>query len=100
VRDGIFLFLRAMQTLRMIIECAPTRLNPACRTEFLEIFEARACPSIKKSAMKILGPFLSVEDADTFFFMRAFSEFFFPKFAFVKLGLERVAAFGDREKRA
>jgi hypothetical protein len=74
LRDGIFLFLRAMQTLRMIIEMRTYKIKPGLRAEFLEIFESRSVPEHQKIGMKILGPFLSVEDADTFFFMRAFPD--------------------------
>jgi len=63
-----------MQTLRMIIEMRTYKIKPGLRTEFLEIFESRSVPEHQKIGMKILGPFLSVEDADTFFFMRAFPD--------------------------
>ncbi len=63
-----------MQTLRMIIEMRTYKIKPGLRTEFLEIFESRSVPEHQKIGLKILGPFLSVEDADTFFFMRAFPD--------------------------
>ena len=63
-----------MQTLRMIIEMRSYKIKPGLRTEFLEIFESRSVSEHQKIGMKILGPFLSVEDADTFFFMRAFPD--------------------------
>ena len=58
----------------MIIEMRTYKLNPGLRAEFLEIFESRSVPAHQKIGMKILGPFLSVEDADTFFWMRGFPD--------------------------
>jgi hypothetical protein len=46
----------------MIIEMRTYKLKPGCRSRFLEI------------GMKILGPWLSIEDPDTFFFMRGFPD--------------------------
>lgn len=56
----------------MIIEMRTYKIKPGKLTEFLEIFESKSIPAHKEIGMKILGPFLSIEDADTFFFMRAF----------------------------
>jgi dethiobiotin synthetase len=50
------------------------KTKPGKRTEFLEIFESKSVPAHQNIGMKILGPFLSVEDPDTFFFMRAFPD--------------------------
>ena len=58
----------------MIIEMRTYKIKPGLRTDFLEIFESKSLPEHQKIGMKILGPFLSVEDADTFFFMRAFPD--------------------------
>jgi len=66
--------LRAMQTLRMITEMRTYKIKPGLRAKFLEILKSKALPEHKKIGMKILGPFLSVEDADTFFWMRAFPD--------------------------
>jgi len=58
----------------MIIEMRTYKIKPGLRTEFLNIFESKSVPAHQKIGMKILGPFLSVEDADTFFWMRAFPD--------------------------
>ena len=58
----------------MIIEMRTYKIKPGLRTEFLEIFESKSLPEHKKIGMKILGPYLSVEDDNTFFFMRAFPD--------------------------
>lgn len=56
----------------MIVEMRTYRTKPGMRSRFLEIFRAKSIPAHAKIGMKILGPFLSVEDLDTFFFMRGF----------------------------
>src|SRR5882724_1492197 len=58
----------------MIIEMRTYKTKPGCRSEFLEIFRSKSIPAHKEIGMKILGPFLSVEDPDTFFFMRGFPD--------------------------
>jgi hypothetical protein len=58
----------------MIIEMRTHKIKPGKRAEFLEIFEAASVPAHQQIGMKILGPFLSIEDPDTFFFMRAFPD--------------------------
>ena len=58
----------------MIIEMRTYKTKPGRRAEFLEIFRSKSIPAHKEIGMKILGPFLSVEDADTFFFMRGFPD--------------------------
>ncbi len=58
----------------MIIEMRTYKLKPGKRAEFLHIFRAKSMPAHAQIGMKILGPFLSVEDPDTFFFMRGFPD--------------------------
>jgi hypothetical protein len=58
----------------MVIEMRTYKIARGKRREFLEILETRAFPAHQKIGMKILGPFLSVEDDDTFFWMRAFPD--------------------------
>ena len=62
------------ETVKMIIEMRTYKTKPGRRTEFLEIFRSKSIPAHAEIGMKILGPFLSVEDADTFFFMRGFPD--------------------------
>jgi hypothetical protein len=63
-----------MQTLRMIIEMRTYKIRPGLRAEFLKTFESKVRPEHEKIGMNILGPFLSIEDTDTFFWMRAFPD--------------------------
>lgn len=58
----------------MIVEMRTYKLKPGMRTRFLEIFRTKSMPAHAEIGMKILGPFLSVEDPDTFFFMRGFPD--------------------------
>lgn len=58
----------------MIIEMRTYKTQPGARGRFLEIFRTRSMPPHQEIGMKVLGPFLSVEDPDTFFFMRGFPD--------------------------
>ena len=58
----------------MIVEMRTYKTKLGKRAEFLEIFRTRSIPAHAEIGMKILGPFLSIEDADTFFFMRGFPD--------------------------
>ncbi len=58
----------------MIIEMRTYKLKSGKRADFLEIFCTKSVPAHHAIGMKILGPFLSVEDPDTFFFMRGFPD--------------------------
>lgn len=58
----------------MVIEMRTYKTKPGKRAEFLRIFRNKSVPAHDEIGMKILGPFLSVEDPDTFFFMRGFPD--------------------------
>ena len=58
----------------MIVEMRTYKTKPGKLAEFLEIFRAKSIPAHAEIGMKILGPFLSVEASDTFFFMRGFPD--------------------------
>lgn len=58
----------------MIIEMRTYKTKPGRRSQFLEIFRDKSLPAHAEIGMKILGPFPSVEDPDTFFFMRGFPD--------------------------
>ncbi len=59
----------------MIIEMRTYKTTPGMRPRFLEIFHSKTIPAHREIGMKILGPFNSVEDPDTFFWMRGFPDF-------------------------
>jgi len=58
----------------MIIEMRTYKTKPGKRSQFLDIFRSKSIPAHQEIGMKILGPFLSVEDPDTFFFMCGFPD--------------------------
>jgi hypothetical protein len=58
----------------MIIEMRTYKTSPGKRAEFLEIFRTKSAPAHAEIGMKILGPLLSIEDPDVFFFMRGFPD--------------------------
>lgn len=58
----------------MIIEMRTYKTKPGCRSEFLDVFRSKSMPAHAEIGMKILGPFLSVEDPNVFFFMRGFPD--------------------------
>src|SRR5215212_5386228 len=47
---------------------------PGMRSRFVEIFLSKAVPAHDEIGMRVLGPFLSVDDPDTLFFMRGFPD--------------------------
>lgn len=58
----------------MVIELRTYKTKPGKREEFLSVFRTRSMPAHAEIGMKILGPLLSIEDPDTFFFMRGFPD--------------------------
>jgi len=58
----------------MVVEMRTYRTKPGMRAEFLRIFQSKSVPAHREIGMKILGPFLSVDDPDGFFFMRGFPD--------------------------
>ncbi|HLK62568.1 MAG TPA: NIPSNAP family protein [Bryobacteraceae bacterium] len=58
----------------MIVEMRTYKTKPGKRAQFLEIFRTKGIPAHTEIGMKILGPFLSIEDPDTLFFMRGFPD--------------------------
>ena len=58
----------------MIIELRTYKTKPGKRAEFLEIFRTRSIPAHRELGMAISEPLLSLEEPDTFFFMRGFPD--------------------------
>jgi hypothetical protein len=58
----------------MIIEMRADKTKPGMRSRFIELFLSKSVPAHNEIGMKILGPFLSVDDPDAFFFMRGFPD--------------------------
>jgi hypothetical protein len=58
----------------VIIEMRTYKTKPDMPSQFLEVFRTKSIPAYAEIGMKILGPFLFVEDPDIFFFMRGFPD--------------------------
>lgn len=58
----------------MIVEMRTYKTKPGLRAGFLDTFRRKSVPAHAQIGTKILGPFLSIEDPDTFFFMRGFPD--------------------------
>jgi len=58
----------------MVVEMRTYKTKPGERDQFIKIFKSKTVPAHSDIGMKILGPFLSIEDPDTFFFMRGFPD--------------------------
>jgi hypothetical protein len=58
----------------MVVEMRTYKIKPGKRAEFLEIFRSKSMPAHAAIGMRIIGPFLSIEDPDVFFFMRGFPD--------------------------
>lgn len=57
-----------------VVEMRTYKLKPGRRTEFLSIFVEKSLPAHDRIGMRIVGPFPSIEEPDTFFFMRFFPD--------------------------
>ncbi|HTO60971.1 MAG TPA: hypothetical protein VMM15_06925 [Bradyrhizobium sp.] len=57
-----------------VIEMRTYKTKAGRRQYFMDILLERLFPIQRQIGMKVLGPFPSVEDADTFFWMRGFPD--------------------------
>jgi hypothetical protein len=57
-----------------IIEVRTYRAQPGQRDKLMELLRTGAFPVHRQLGMRVLGPFPSVEDRDTFVWLRAFPE--------------------------
>jgi hypothetical protein len=56
----------------MIVEVRSYRIKSGKRDEFIKLFETRAVPAQRRYGIKIVGPFLDVENPNKFVFLRSF----------------------------
>ncbi|HYW13142.1 MAG TPA: NIPSNAP family protein [Longimicrobium sp.] len=56
----------------MIIEVRTYHVKPGQRDRFLEFFHRHAVPLQQSCGMRVMGPFVDLEDADVFHWLRAF----------------------------
>jgi quinol monooxygenase YgiN len=57
-----------------VIEVRTYRTQPGQRDKLMELLRTRAVPVHQELGMRILGPFPSVDDPDTFVWLRAFPD--------------------------
>lgn len=57
-----------------VIEVRTYRATPGSRETLIEAMQTRATPAHREIGMKVLGPFPSTEDEDTFVWLRAFPD--------------------------
>jgi quinol monooxygenase YgiN len=57
-----------------VIEVRTYRTQPGQRDKLMELLRTRAVPVQRELGMRILGPFPSVDDPDTFVWLRAFPD--------------------------
>jgi hypothetical protein len=58
----------------MILEVRIYRTQPGKRDEFVNLFETRTKQAQEDVGIKILGQFVSLQDPDTFVWLRAFDD--------------------------
>ena len=56
----------------MLVELRTYKTKPGKRDQFIQIFREKARPAQEQAGIRILGEFCSLEDADTFIWLRAF----------------------------
>ncbi len=56
----------------MIVEVRSYRIKPGLREEFIRFFESRSVPALRAHGMKVVGPFLDVENPNKFVWLRIF----------------------------
>ena len=56
----------------MIVEVRSYRIKPRQRAEFIQFFEERCVPALRAQGMKVLGPFLDLENPNKFVWLRSF----------------------------
>ena len=56
----------------MIVEVRTYKIKPGRRDDFITFFTTRAVPAQRAHGMHILGPFLDIENPDTFVWLRSF----------------------------
>lgn len=56
----------------MIVEVRSYRIKPGRRDEFITFFESRSIPALHAHGMKVVGPFLDLENPNKFVWLRCF----------------------------
>jgi hypothetical protein len=56
----------------MIVEVRSYRIKPGRRAEFIRFFETRSVPALRSHGMKVMGPFVDLENPNKFVWLRSF----------------------------
>ena len=56
----------------MIVEVRTYKLKPGERDRFIEFFKTTTAPAQRSYGMRVLGPFIDLENPDVFVFLRSF----------------------------
>jgi hypothetical protein len=56
----------------VIVEIRSYRIAPGRRAEFLEFFKTRSIPALQSHGMKVIGPFIDLENPNKFVWLRCF----------------------------
>ena len=56
----------------MIVEIRSYRITPGKRDEFIKFFEERSVAALQSHGMKVVGPFIDLENPNKFVFLRGF----------------------------
>ena len=56
----------------MIVEVRTYKIKEGLRERFLDFFEHKAIPAQRAEGMRIVGPFVDLENPDVFIWLRAF----------------------------
>ncbi len=58
----------------MLLEIRRYEIVPGRRDEFVEFFDREVVPAMEAVGMRIVGQFVSTEDENAFFYLRAFAD--------------------------
>jgi len=58
----------------MLLEIRRYEIQPGRRQEFADWFDSEVLPEMEAADMRIIGQFVSLDDPNVFFYLRAFSD--------------------------
>ena len=58
----------------MLVELRRYEIEPGRRDEFVAFFDNEVLPEMQKVGMRILGQFVSADDANAFYYLRSFED--------------------------
>ncbi len=58
----------------MLLEIRKYTIKPGRRDEFVEFFDSEVLPAMQAHGLDVVGQFVSVDDEDTFWYLRRFAD--------------------------